>query len=203
MDKRYWDRISGIYDIVEDITSSDVYAKLVAEIGGRIKEGARVLDAAGGTGTFSVEAAKRAKFVVCSDLSTEMLKTAHAKAKRSGVENIGFKTANIYELPFKDDSFDSVIAANVLHLLDEPQRAVAELLRVTKPGGEILLPTFLTGESNKLLVSLYKIAGFAPSSEFTFEKYEQFIQSCGAPCNELGHIGGKFPSGLAVLKKEV
>lgn len=202
MDKRYWDRISSIYDIAEDISSSDVYDKLVEEIGGRIRAGAKVLDAAGGTGTFAIAAAKSAGFVVCSDLSTEMLRQAHAKAKRSGIENIGFKTASIYELPFRDNCFDSVIAANVLHLLDDPQRAVDELLRVTKPGGEILLPTFLNGESNRLLLSLYKITGFAPQSEYTFEKYEEFIQSCGIACIEIKHIGGRFPSGLAILKKE-
>ena len=45
-----------------------------------------------------------------------------------------------------DGQFDKVIAANVIHLLDEPFKALAELDRVCKPGGQIIIPTYINRE---------------------------------------------------------
>ena len=47
------------------------------------------------------------------------------------------------QLPYPDERFDVVIAANVIHLLDEPEKALQELSRVCRPGGRIILPTYM------------------------------------------------------------
>ena len=52
-------------------------------------------------------------------------------------------SADILHLDYPDESFDKVIAANVIHLLDEPLKALSELDRVCRKGGSIIIPTYM------------------------------------------------------------
>lgn len=137
----FWDKIAGVYDLAESI-NGDVYHEMCAQTERLVPAGAKVLDCAAGTGELSLAAAKNAESVVCTDLSEKMLKNARRKAGFFGADNISFETRNIFDLKDPDNTYDIVIAGNVLHLLKNPQGAVMELYRVLKPGGKLLLPTF-------------------------------------------------------------
>lgn len=58
------------------------------------------------------------------------------KARRLGIYNISFAKRDMTALKDPDNRYDAVIAGNVIHLLDDPQKAFSELIRVTKPGGK-------------------------------------------------------------------
>ena len=60
-----------------------------------------------------------ADHVLCTDISNKMLKVARRKARRSGIQNITFEHRNIFALDEPDNSFDVVIAGQVLHLIDD------------------------------------------------------------------------------------
>lgn len=96
-----------------------------------------------------------------------MLDRAKEKAQQRGLSNITFAVRDLTALPDPDGAFDVVVAANVLHLLPDPEQAAAELWRVTAPGGKLILPTYLQGEAGpgfKLLIALYKLLAFAPGT---------------------------------------
>ena len=57
--------------------------------------------------------------------------------------NVFFKKADITNLKCKDERFDKVVAGNVIHLVPNPEKAMAELNRVVKPGGKIIIPTYI------------------------------------------------------------
>lgn len=148
----FWDKIAGVYDLAESI-NGDVYHEMCAQTERLVPAGAKVLDCAAGTGELSLAAAKNAESVVCTDLSEKMLKNARRKAGFFGADNISFETRNIFDLKDPDNTYDIVIAGNVLHLLKNPQGAVMELYRVLKPGGKLLLPTFTAKNRGKLLIN--------------------------------------------------
>ncbi|MCI7760214.1 MAG: methyltransferase domain-containing protein, partial [[Eubacterium] saphenum] len=139
----FWDRFAGVYDIIE-LTNGKVYREMCAITRRLVPNGATVLDCAAGTGELSFAAAVRAESVLCTDISENMLKTAKKKAAARRKDNISFAERNIFDLQESDNTYDIVIAGNVLHLLDNPQDAVRELYRVLKKGGKLLLPTFVT-----------------------------------------------------------
>lgn len=72
------------------------------------------------------------------DLSDDSLREAKRMAKSLGINNVEFKQADIYNLPFKDETFDSVIICFVLEHLHNPIQALNELKRVLKKGGTIV-----------------------------------------------------------------
>lgn len=203
MGKSFWDRWAWFYDLAgrTNLAANTAAARRVGEL---TPPGAAVLDCAAGTGEFSLAAAKRAASVLSTDLSQSMLDRAAAKARRAGVTNISFADRDITALSDPDGSFDVVIAANVLHLLPEPEKALAELWRVTRPGGRLILPTYLQGKVGAAagtLIKIYQGVGFHYEHAFTPETYRAFFETNGYALSALEVIPGRVPEGIAVLDK--
>ena len=199
----FWDRVAGLYDWVE-LTNRRVNSAAAGRGARLVPEGARVLDCAAGTGLFALAAARRADSVLCTDLSQAMLSRAEKKARKQGLSNICFAVRDLTALPEGNGSFDVVIAANVLHLLPEPETAVRELWRVTAPGGRLILPTYLQGKAEAAygtMIKIYQGAGFHYEHAFTPGTYRTFLENlCLAPV-EFEVIPGHVPEGIALLEK--
>ena len=74
--------------------------------------------------------------------SADMLAVARANLDRAGVANAQVRLGDIHHLPFQRNSFDVVTIHQVLHYLDEPERAIAEAARVLRPGGRLVIVDF-------------------------------------------------------------
>ncbi len=113
----------------------------------------RVLDVGCGTGTLAIAAQRlvgREGRVTGVDASPEMVTRARAKAVMKGLD-VDFVEAPAQHLPFADGSFDAVLSTTVIHCLPEVARrqCFAEMARVLKPGGRLLLVDFGGSETAK------------------------------------------------------
>ncbi|GAA2235953.1 class I SAM-dependent methyltransferase [Herbiconiux moechotypicola] len=106
------------------------------------RPGQRILDLAAGTGTSSASLAASGAHVVAADFSPGMIEVG--RRQRAGVPNIEFVVADGMNLPFDDESFDAVTISFGLRNISDPKVALRELLRVTKPGGRIVICEFST-----------------------------------------------------------
>lgn len=196
----FWDRFAGVYDLAESINGS-VYTEMCDITRRLVPAGAKVLDCGAGTGELSLAASDNADSVLCTDLSKNMLKQAQRKARALGADNIEFAARNIFDLQEPDDTYDVVIAGNVLHLLTNPQGAVKEMYRVLKPGGRLLLPTFTSKNSAKLLIGIYKKLGFDPAANYSPSEYKKMLGDCGLGRVRTKLIKGLVPCCYAVIEK--
>ena len=106
---------------------------MAGELGGR-----RVLDVGCGDGTYALAAAERGAIVAGVDIAPEMIRAAEAKAVQRGLD-IDFRVGSATALPFDDGAFDVVIAVTLLCLVSDPDGALAECVRVTAPGGRVVI----------------------------------------------------------------
>lgn len=197
----FWDKIARFYDISQKFNSKS-YREMTNEIRELVPFGAQVLDCAAGTGLLTEAAAEKAEKVLCTDLSMPMLEQARKKCRKKNINNVSFAERDITALSDLDESYDVVIAGNVLHLLDDPEKAVHELFRVTRVGGILILPTFLMLKKESPLVRAYKLIGFNPSKAYSPDEYRKMLEGCNIGEVKFRVIQGKIPCGLAVIRKD-
>lgn len=134
-----FDDVAPKYDIVNDILSMGQtrrWRRIVVDAVGAAA-GQRVLDLAAGTGTSSEPYADAGIHVVACDFSVGMLKVG--KRRRPDIDFIAGDATN---LPFADNSFDATTISFGLRNVIDPKKALREMLRVTKPGGKLVVAEF-------------------------------------------------------------
>ena len=195
----FWNTVSGLYDLFEAFNSkaNNRTAELIASY---VRSSDTVLECACGTGIMTRVFAPKAGRVIATDVAPKMLKRATKKLK--DMDHVLFEEADITDLRFGDNSFDITIAANVIHLVDDPQKAASELMRVTKPRGLVIVPTYITQEKKtaKLAVRLLELIGADFKKEFTAESYKEYWKSLGY-YPEFRIEDGNVPCMVAIIRK--
>jgi ubiquinone/menaquinone biosynthesis C-methylase UbiE len=119
--------------------SMDEYKALARRTASQIPPNATVLEVAPGPGYFAVELAKLGNFHITGlDISKTFVEIARANAANAGIR-VDFRQGNASRMPFPDDSFDFLICSAAFKNFTEPQRALEEMHRVLKPGGQALI----------------------------------------------------------------
>ena len=96
-------------------------------------------DIACGEGYLTLETAQWAKRVIAVDRSPDVLKRAKSLAERRGIKNVTWKRGDMERLPLESASVDLALLSQALHHAPHPPRAVAEAVRILRPGGRVLL----------------------------------------------------------------
>jgi len=111
-----------------------------------VKQDQRALDVACGPGFLTMTLATRASQVVGFDATDAFLALARAEAGRRELDNVEFRSGDAEALPFDDASFDVVCCRAAFHHFARPERVLAEMKRVARPGGKLLIGDMLGSE---------------------------------------------------------
>lgn len=127
----------GHHESVLRVHSARTVRNSAAYLEPHLRPGLEVLDVGSGPGTITVELADLVApgRVIGLDMSEDVVRQAAELAAARGTANVAFVTGSVYELPYADASFDVVHAHQVLQHVGDPVRALAEMRRVTRPGG--------------------------------------------------------------------
>lgn len=102
-------------------------------------DGKKVLDVGCGTGRLLLRGVQEANVVHGVDLSENMIAAAKQIYEEKQICNSEFKVGDAYSLPYHDQEFDIVVSTCVFFLLPEPVKGLKEMVRVSKPGGMIVM----------------------------------------------------------------
>jgi ubiquinone/menaquinone biosynthesis C-methylase UbiE len=176
--REQYDHLSKIYD--------QRWSRYVADTLSFLKNWAQisptdlVLDVACGTGEFErlILAEHPAQHMVGVDISEKMLAIARQKLRR--YPSVSFQAASASVLPFPNSRFDLVISANAFHYFEDPDAALAEMKRVLKPNGKIII---LDWCKDSLLFRSYdfwlKMTDPAHQQCYTQAEFHRLLNSAG------------------------
>ncbi len=192
--KKFWQRYAPVY--AGFMKSADKsYDEICGKVIGYLHKDMGVLELACGTGAFTLRLADKAKSWEATDFAENMVKEAKAAYAKRGIEIAGlhFSVQDATNLPYEDESFDAVMIANALHIMPEPEKALAEIRRVLKKDGLLYAPTFVHGEGAAFVFrsGLIELFGFKAYIKPTNEEFAQFIRQHGFDVMEYDKIGGK------------
>lgn len=198
----FWDRISSLYDLFENVYNRKVYNGTGQKVAELIDHSDDVLECACGTGAISQYISPKCRKLVATDFSEGMLKQARKKC--SVYQNIVIEKADITHLDYPDQSFDKAVAGNVIHLLPQPEAALAELERVVKTGGKIIIPTYINMSkgTGRIAVRFIKVLGASFKRQFDLDSYKQFFADKGYQNVEYHVVDGRMPCAVAVITRQ-
>ena len=198
----FWDRVAFVYDIYVNVINRKTHEQLRKIVAEQISPEDIVLECACGTGLLSKVIASNCRQLTATDVSREMLKKAEKNC--SDLDNITYETADITALSYADNSFDKVVAGNVIHLLDDPLKAMNELNRVCKQDGTLIIPSYMNREKKKqdsTFISVLDKAGADFKQQFTVSNYRQFFIDAGYTDVEVVTAKGWIDCAVAMMKK--
>ena len=152
-----------------------------------------VLELAAGTGLIAKNIVRAASHIEVTDASEEMI----AEAKRNNRSaKLHFSVRDMFCLPYADKSFDVVIVSNALHIVPQPEKALAEIRRVLKDDGVLIAPTFTHGNGTlrgRLKLFFMKLAGFPLNSRWSSADYLAFLRQNGWTVRKSAVLKASFP----------
>ena len=200
--KNFWDKNAGRYDrfMRKDRTAYEEMYELIRPV----VKAQTVLELATGTGLIAKNIVRAAAHIEATDASAEMI----AEAKRDNQSaRLHFSVQDMFRLPYANQSFDVVIVSNALHIVPQPEKALAEIRRVLKDDGVLIAPTFThAGNSFSGMVRAFfmKRVGFPLHSKWTSEEYLHFLRQNGWTVQKSVVLKASFPLTYAeCVKSEV
>ena len=197
--KNFWDRNAGRYDrfMRKDRAAYDEMYELIRPV----VRHKTVLELAAGTGLIAKHIVNAAAHIEATDASAEMV----AEAKRDNHSaKLHFSVQDMFRLPYANQSFDVVIVSNALHIVPQPEKALAEIRRVLKDDGVLIAPTFThagNSFSGKVRAFFMKRVGFPLHSKWTSEEYLRFLSQNGWMVRKSVALKASFPLTYAECEK--
>lgn len=151
--EEFWDKSSKDYDKTEK-RFEYIHSKSRKNTKKYLKDSNIILDYGCGTGTTSCEFADRVKEIYAIDISSKMIEIAREKALVKKIENVNLVQTDIFDKRFSKESFDVVLAFNMLHTVPDPHNVVKKIYELLKPEGLFISVTPCLRDKMTFLVNI-------------------------------------------------
>ncbi|MFT4757570.1 MAG: ubiquinone/menaquinone biosynthesis C-methylase UbiE [Vicingaceae bacterium] len=151
--KNFWDNASKNYDKTEE-RFEYIHQKSRENTKKHLESSNVVLDYGCGTGTTACAIANDVKEIYAIDISSKMVEIANGKAAEKKIKNVTFAEGDIFDEKLKKESFDRILAFNMLHTIPNPENAVQRINELLKPDGLFISITPCLRDKMSFLVGL-------------------------------------------------
>jgi 2-polyprenyl-3-methyl-5-hydroxy-6-metoxy-1,4-benzoquinol methylase len=204
--EKFWDRQSNEYDN-QEVKYEKTYRKIIENTKKLITTNDIILDYACGTGIITNAIAEYVKEVYAIDTSARMIDIAKRKAVEHEIENINYKKTTIFDGRYKEESFNVILAFNILHLLKDTNNVIQRVNELLKPGGLFISATACLGEKATflgfLLIVLSKLRILPYVKVLKFLELEYLIKNEDFQITETENLNQSPPNYfIAAIKRK-
>ena len=151
--EEFWDGASKNYDKTEE-RFEYIHNRSRDNTSKHLKDSDTVLDYGCGTGTAACQFSRLVKEVHAIDISSKMIEIAKEKANAGEIENVIFEQSDIFDNKYSTQSYDVILAFNMLHTVPNPQSVIQRIDELLKPEGLFISVTPCLGQKMSFLVNL-------------------------------------------------
>ena len=190
----FWDKVAPKY-AKSPIADMDAYTYTLERTRSYLSVDDTVLEVGCGTGSTALLLAGNVRHITASDVSPKMIEVGAQKAQDQDVSNITFVAAELFDSAIDDGPYDTVMAFNMLHLLEGPREAIRRINGLLKPGGLFISKTVCRPGAGapfkyrflRVILPLMQLIGKAPYVNFMkVQELEDMIASEGFKLIETG-----------------
>ena len=201
----FWDRHAARY-AKRPIKNVEAYEQLVERTKAHLTGGDHVLEVGCGTASLALQLAPGVKRITATDISSKMLEIGQGKAAAEGIENIDFIRARLSDGAFPAGPFDTVLAFNFLHLVEDLPGTIERIHGLLRPGGVFISKTVCLAEKARawrLLITVMRTLGLAPYVNYLkIHELEGLVRAQGFEIVETGAFPPTFPNRFIVARKD-
>jgi len=178
----FWNKLADKY-ARRPISDEAAYQKKLEVTREYFQPDMEVLEIGCGSGTTAIAHAPFVGHIRATDLSPRMVEIAQDKAKAAGIDNVTFEALSVDALDVPGASIDVVMAHNILHLLDDKERAIADIHTMLKPGGVFVTSTPCIGDMMlpiRLIVPVGRLLRLIPPVKvFSVTELKDSLENAG------------------------
>ena len=155
---RFWDRIAKTY-FNKPIKDEEAYRIKLATTQDYLRADMEILEVGCGTGGTAIAHAPYVSHVTAADISGRMIDFGERRKTEAGMSNVTFHRASVAESLKADRDYDAILMLSILHLLDDPKRAIRDACNILKPGGYLVSNTPCLSGQLGLMSPILKLGG--------------------------------------------
>lgn len=201
-----WSELSQDFDELQKYVAGEETIKLISAEIQKLKNLGEVLELGCGNGLYTQFLAKSASKILATDVSSDMV--AYAKKNLEEYENIRIEIADAYKTGYKESSFDTIFMANLIHVVEHPDKLLQESKRILKQEGQLVISTFTTHgmdemEIKEMFERYLKAFGKPPrnGASFTLDSLKKLLMSFKFEIQNADLIGKQIKSIFIIAKK--
>ncbi len=200
----FWNRQAARYS-KKPIADEEAYAETLRRVRTHLKPEQRALELGCGTGTTALRLADATGSYRATDISEAMIRIAQEKAIAQGRSNLQFERGTLEDQLTRGETFDVVLAFNLLHLLPDHSKQLQHVSALLKPGGLFISKTPCLGDRSallRLLIPALRAVGQAPYVSFvTEQQLSANLANAGFEMLETGYYPVETRSLFVVARK--
>lgn len=201
----FWDLIAKRYD--RQVREDEGYVRAVKRFAKYLSHDDTVLDYACGTGVIAFKIANAVKHVHAIDGSAGMIQLAKERAGEREVANVHFAQQTLFDDGLEIETYDVILAFNILHLLEDPRKALERICELLKAGGLLISSTPCLGETGialrTLLPLVSKIGLLAYLRKFRTAELRELLRDTGFDTLQSQVLKRTIPIFYVVGQKQV
>ena len=194
-DRVFWERKAAHYDRVATGLFGRPLPRALELIANGVSGADTVLEVAAGTGLMTAVIAPHVRRVVATDYAGNMLELLQKRMKALGMSNVEPAHRDIHSLGYGAETFDVVVAGNVLHLVPDLEGALDALCSVLRPGGKLIAPTYVHNETllSRVVSRALALIGQPMYRRFTTDSLRRALERHGLRIHRVETIPGLIP----------